>query len=91
MMTVGWSRPLAMCRTALEIARRPDDKRLVLEILLRYPSQEMLALALEAAKSPELKDEAARVAIGIEHSQGGDSAALRKALAQEGQPNSSIA
>ena len=32
---------------------------LVLEILLRYPSPEMLDLALEAAKMPELKDEAA--------------------------------
>ncbi len=74
----------AMCRTALEIARRPDDKRLVLEILLRYPSQEMLALALEAAKAPELKDEAAMVAMGIERSHGGDSVELRKALAQAG-------
>jgi len=74
----------AMCRTALEIAQRPDDKRLVLEILLRYPSQEMLALALEASKTPELKDEAATVAIGIGRSKGGDSIELRKALAQAG-------
>ena len=56
---------VAMCRTALAIAKRPDDKRLVLEILLRYPSPEMMALALEAAKTPELKDEAAMVAMGI--------------------------
>ena len=74
----------AMCRTALEIAQRPDDKRLVLEILVRYPSQEMLALALEAAKAPELKDEAAMVALAIGHSSGGDSVELRKALAQAG-------
>ena len=74
----------AMCRTALEIAQRPDDKRLVLEILLRYPSPEMLALALEAAKTPELKDEAAMVALGIGRSNGGDSVELRKALAQAG-------
>ncbi len=74
----------AMCRTALEIAQRPDDKRLVLEILLRYPSPEMLALALEAAKIPELKDEAAMVAMGIGQSNGGDTVALRKALAQAG-------
>jgi len=75
---------VAMCRTALEIAVRPDDKRLVLEILLRYPSQEMLDLALEAAKTPELKDEAAIVAIGIGRRNGGDSVELRKALAQAG-------
>jgi len=75
---------VAMCRTALEIADRPDDKRLVLEILLRYPSPEMLDLALEAAKSPELKDEAAIVAMGIGRGNGGDSAELRRALAQAG-------
>ncbi len=74
----------ALCRTALEIARRPDDKRLVLEILLRYPSREMMALALEAAKSPELKDEAGIVALAIGHSEGGDFVGLRKALAQAG-------
>ena len=74
----------AMCRTALAIAQRPDDKRLVLEILLRYPSPAMLALAEEAAKVPELQDEAASVAMGIGRSRGGDSAELRKALAQAG-------
>jgi HEAT repeat protein len=74
----------AMCRTALEIARRPDDKRLVLEILLRYPSPEMLDLALEAAKAPDLKEEAAIVAMGIERASGGNSIELRKALAQAG-------
>ena len=74
----------AMCRAALQIAQRPDDKRLVLEILLRYPSPEMLDLALEAAKVPELKDEAAVVAMGIGQSKGGSSAELRKALAQAG-------
>ena len=44
----------------------------------------MLALALEAAKVPELKDEAAMVALGIERGRGGDSVELRKALAQAG-------
>jgi len=73
-----------MCRTALEMAQRPDDKRLVLEILLRYPSREMMALALEAARSPELKDEAGIVALAIGHSEGGDFVELRKALAQAG-------
>ena len=74
---------VAMCRTALEIAQRPDDKHLVLEILLRYPSPEMLDLALEAAKTPELRDEATMVALGIGRGKG-DSVELRKALAQAG-------
>jgi HEAT repeat protein len=75
---------LEMCRTAMKVAQRPDEKRLVLEILLRYPSDQMLALALEAAKVPELKDEAALVAMGISRARGGDTKELRKVLAQAG-------
>jgi hypothetical protein len=52
-------RRAAMCRTAFEAADRDEDKRLVLEVLLRYPSDEMQAIALEAAKVPP-EDEAAR-------------------------------
>jgi hypothetical protein len=72
-----------MCRTAMKIAQRVDEKRLVLEILLRYPNNEMLALAQEAAKVPELKDEALLVAMGIGRAHG-DSNELRKVLAQAG-------
>src|SRR5262249_6033583 len=73
-----------MCREAMKVAQRTDEKRLVLEILLRYPSDEMLAIALEAAKTPELKDEAALVAMGISRGRGGDTKELRKVLAQAG-------
>ncbi len=73
-----------MCRNALKVAQRPEDKRLVLEILLRYPSPEMRALALQAAESPELKDEAEQVALAIRGSSTGDAKELRKALAQAG-------
>ncbi len=73
-----------MCRKAMKIAQRPDEKRLVLEILLRYPNDQMLAMALEASKVPELKDEAALVAMGISRARGGDTKELRKVLAQAG-------
>ena len=73
-----------MCRMAMKIAQWADEKRLVLEILLRYPDEQMLALALEAAKVPELKDEAALVAMGISQARGGDTKELRKVLAQAG-------
>ena len=77
-------RRAAMCRTALATAQRDEDKRLVLEVLLRYPSDEMRAIALEAAKVPALKDEALIVLMGMAHSQGIDRAELGKALAQAG-------
>jgi len=76
-------RRAAMCRTALETADRDVDKRLVLEVLLRYPSDEMQAIALEAAKVPALKDEAMLVVMGLA-SKGINRAELGKALAQAG-------
>ena len=72
-----------MCRTALETADRDADKRLVLEVLLRYPSEEMQAIALEAAKVPALKDEALLVVMGMA-SKDINRAELGKALAQAG-------
>ncbi|GAF82372.1 unnamed protein product, partial [marine sediment metagenome] len=76
-------RRAAMCRTALKTAARDADKRLVLEVLLRYPSNEMQAIALEAAKTPALKDEAMLVVIGMA-GKGINRAELGKALAQAG-------
>ena len=76
-------RRAAMCRTALETADRDEDKRLVLEVLLRYPTDEMQAIALEAAKVPALKDEAMLVVAGMA-SKGINRAELGKALAQAG-------
>ncbi len=77
-------RRAAMCRTALETAKRDEDKRLVLEVLLRYPGEQMQAIALEAAKVPALKEQALLVVMGMA-SKGINRAELGKALAQAGQ------
>ncbi|MBC8869537.1 MAG: hypothetical protein H8E44_08975 [Planctomycetes bacterium] len=76
-------RRAAMCRTALEAADRDADKRLVLEVLLRYPSEEMQAVALEAAEVPALKEQALLVVMGMA-SKGINRAELGRALAQAG-------
>ncbi len=73
----------AMCRTALEAATRDADKRLVLEVLLRYPSEEMVVIAKVAAENPALKEEALLVVMGMA-SKGINRAELGKALAQAG-------
>ena len=73
-----------MCRTALATAKRDAEKKLVLEVLERYPSVDMLKLAVEAAKVPALKDEAAAAALAIAQKIGG-SADVQKLLAQVGQ------
>jgi HEAT repeat protein len=73
-----------MCRTALKIAGRDEDKRLVLEVLLRYPSEQMQAIAYEAAEVPALKEQALLVVMGMA-SKGINRAELGRALAQAGQ------
>lgn len=77
-------RRAAMCRAALETAARDADKQLVLEVLLRYPSEEMQAIAMEAAKVPALKEQALLVVMGMA-SKGINRAELGRALAQAGQ------
>jgi len=46
---------VAICRNALAIAKRSDDKVLVLEVLKRYPTREGLQLAEPLLEDPELR------------------------------------
>ena len=54
-----------MCENALEAARQPAERKLVLEVVQRYPSVEMLKLAVKAAQSPDLKDDGKAAARAI--------------------------
>lgn len=73
-----------MCRTALATAKRDDEKKLVLEVLKRYPSIDTLRLAVEAAKTPSLKNDAAAASLAIAQKIGG-SGDVQKLLTQIGQ------
>jgi HEAT repeat protein len=72
-----------ICRNALKLAKRVDEKKLVLEVLERHPSVDMLRLATEAAKDPSLKNDAAGISLLIAQKIGG-SADVAKLLAQMG-------
>ena len=73
-----------MCRAALATAKRDAEKKLVLDVLQRYPSLDMLKLAVETAKIPALKNEAAAASLAIAEKIGG-SADVQKLLTQMGQ------
>ncbi len=75
---------LAMCRTALELARRDAEKKLVFEVLQRYPSLEGLRLAVEAGKSAPLQDEASEAAQFIAQKLGARGPEVQALLAQLG-------
>ena len=70
-----------MCRLAMETAERDEERRLVLEVLERYPSLEMLRLAIDAVKSPSLKDQATAVSLTVAQRISAEPEEIRKLLA----------
>ena len=56
---------IEMCQRAMEACQRTTEKKLVVEVLKRYPNIETLKLALNATKDPELKVEASQAVIVI--------------------------
>ncbi len=82
--TMPQEQRVAMCRNALQAAERNEERKLVLEVIARYPSVEMLRLAVEAGKTPGLKDAAAAAALAVAQKIGG-SANVQALLEQLGQ------
>ncbi len=64
-LDVPESERIAMCREAMAAAERDDEKKLVLEVLARYPSSQSLALAIASLQSDTLKDAASETAVAI--------------------------
>ena len=56
---------LVMFKTAMEVAKRNEEKRIALDILSRIPSAETLNLAASYAGDPALKEAAADVSVKI--------------------------
>jgi len=54
-----------MCRNAMEASRQPEEQKLVLEVLKRYPNPETLKLAINAMQIIDLKEEATGVTLSI--------------------------
>lgn len=70
-----------MCRDAFELARQTNERKLVLELLKRYPHLETLKLAIRAAEEyDDLKDEATDSALLIGQKLGGQASEVKKLL-----------
>jgi len=70
-----------MCVKALQTADRATEKKLVLNEVVgldRYASRDMLRLAIAATKDPQLKEDAAKVAMKIAQKITGDPAKAKK-------------
>lgn len=64
-LNVPLAERIQMCAQALEVADRVEEKRLVLEVLRRYPTADGLSLAASLLSVAELKAEAAETAVEI--------------------------
>jgi HEAT repeat protein len=78
------SERVEMCEQALGAAKSPAEKKLVMDLLVRYPNPTlaMLKLAVEAIATPTIKPEAMRAAIAIAQKLGDKAAGGRELLAR---------
>jgi HEAT repeat protein len=74
----------AMCQKALETAKQPAERLLVLEVLKLHPSTDGLKLALKAVKTAELKDAATEAALVIAQKMKGNRRDVRQLLSDAG-------
>lgn len=56
---------MKICANTLAVAERVDEKKLVLEVLGRYPSAAALAIAVSAADDAEIREESCQRALAI--------------------------
>jgi HEAT repeat protein len=63
--TIPEAQRIEMCKNALDIAKQPAEKKLILEALRKYPKLESLMLAVQIMQVPELKKDASDAALEI--------------------------
>jgi HEAT repeat protein len=73
-----------MCRQALGVSRRPDEQKLVLEVLKLHPSIEALQTALSATRIPGLNDDATAAALVIANEVGSKGVDVSTMLSEVG-------
>lgn len=73
---------LVMCQKVIDTAQQTTEKKLVLEILKRYPSLETLKMAINLNRRPELKDDAMQAALFVAQKLGGQSDEVKAQLAK---------
>ncbi|MFO0868556.1 MAG: HEAT repeat domain-containing protein [Pirellulales bacterium] len=73
-----------MCRLAVAAAHQPAERKMVLEVLKRYPSVESLQLSVQLGQSAELKEDGTQAALAIASKLGNRGAEVLEALSKAG-------
>ena len=71
---------LEMCRKALSVSERPEERRLVLDVLRRNPSPESLALAAELVAQSDIREAAGDAVVTIAEKLNRNVPGLKEAL-----------
>jgi len=79
-LSVPDQKRLEMCRKALSVAERPDERRLVLDVLRRNPSAESLALAAQLVAQPDVREAACDAVVTIAEKLNQNVPGLKEAL-----------
>jgi HEAT repeat protein len=73
-----------MCQTAFDAARQTAEKKLVLDILKRYPTVDNLKMSIKLMKVQELKDDATQAMLVIAQKLSGKGVDVKELLATAG-------
>ncbi|MEJ7595881.1 MAG: HEAT repeat domain-containing protein [Planctomycetaceae bacterium] len=73
-----------MCQKAFDVASQTAEKKLVLDVLKRYPSVDTLKQAIKAMKVAELKDDATQATLVIAQKLGGKGVDVKDMLVGAG-------
>lgn len=73
-----------MCQKAYDAAQQTAEKKLVVDILKRYPTLENLQMSIRLMKVPDLKDDATQATLVIAQKLGGKGVDVKELLATAG-------
>ena len=73
-----------MCQTAFDAARQTAEKKLVVDILKRYPTVDNLKMTIKLMKVPELKDDATQAMLVIAQKLSSKGVDVKELLASAG-------
>jgi len=75
---------IVMCQKAFNESRQVAEKKLVLDVLKRYPTLDGMKLAIKAMQMPELRDDATQATLLIAQKLGGKGVDVKELLANAG-------
>ena len=73
-----------MCQTAFDAANQAAEKKLVMDVLKRYPCKDTLKQAISAMQVPEIKDEATQATLVIAQKLGSKGVDVKELLSGAG-------